>query len=244
MKRLVNAMTLIGLLLATALSSCQFLKNETRPSEQTIVQEFQKIYHKKVTFESHFLGVPSIQFPADNWVMQEIISEITPDFIVETGTAKGGTTLFYATVLEQLNNGKIVTVDLDEHDPKVLQFEAWRKRVQAIKGSSTSPEIFERIKAQVEGHQVLVTLDSNHAKEHVLKELQLYSTLVPIDSYIVVQDTHLNGHPVPWPSLEKTGGPMEAVNEFLSTNKNFEVDRSREKHLVTQNPSGFLKRVS
>jgi cephalosporin hydroxylase len=59
----------------------------------------------------------------------------------------------------------------------------------------------------------------------------------------VVQDTHLNGHPVPWPSLEKTGGPMEALKEFLKTNKNFEVDRSREKHLATQNPYGFLKRV-
>jgi cephalosporin hydroxylase len=95
----------------------------------------------------------------------------------------------------------------------------------------------------VNGRKVLVTLDSEHTKEHVLKELQLYSTLVSLDSYIVVQDTHLNGHPVPWPRLEKTGGPWEAVEEFLKTNKNFEVDRTREKHLATQNPGGFLKRV-
>jgi cephalosporin hydroxylase len=90
----------------------------------------------------------------------------------------------------------------------------------------------------------MVTLDSEHTKEHVLKELELYSILVPVNSYLVVQDTHLNGHPVPWPRLQETGGPMEAVKESLKTHKNFEVDRSREKYLVTQNPLGFLKRVS
>jgi cephalosporin hydroxylase len=175
--------------------------------------------------------------------MQEILTEIQPDFLVETGTGKGGTTLFYATILEQLRGGKIITVDIDDHDPAVTEFVPWRERVRFIKGSSVSSDVFDQIKDQVDGRKVVVTLDSEHTKEHVLKELELYSTLVPVNSYLVVQDTHLNGHPVPWPRLEKTGGPMEAVQEFLKTNKNFEVDRSREKHLVTQNPSGFLKRV-
>jgi cephalosporin hydroxylase len=234
----------IGAVLIVGISSAQVTNSLPRPSDQTIVQEFQKLYHKSITFDSHFLGVQSIQFPVDNWVMQEIISETRPDVIVETGTAKGGTALFYATILEQLKGGRIITVDIDDHDPKVLEFAPWRERVQFIKGSSVSPEVFDHIKNQVDGRKVLVTLDSEHTKEHVLKELELYSTLVPVNSYLVVQDTHLNGHPVPWPRLEKTGGPMEAVQEFLKTNKNFEVDRSREKHLVTQNPSGFLKRVS
>ena len=215
----------------------------TVASERQIVEDFQKLYHKKVVFDSNYLGIPSVQFPADNWVMQEMISEIKPDFVIETGTGQGGTALFYATILEQLKGGKVITVDIDDYDPKVLQFDTWKKRVQAINGSSTSPDIFDQIKAQVDGHKVLVTLDSDHTKEHVLKELELYSTLVPLNSYIVVQDTHLNGHPVPWPRLEKTGGPWEAVEEFLKTNKNFEVDQSREKHLATQNPGGFLKRV-
>jgi cephalosporin hydroxylase len=234
----------IGGIFIVSVSSCQVTNNLTRPSEQTIVQEFQKLYHKNITFDSHFLGVQSIQFPADNWVMQEIITETRPEVIIETGTAKGGTTLFYATLLEQLKGGRIITVDIDDHDPAVIEFAPWRERVQFIKGSSVSPDVFEQIKGQVNGRRVLVTLDSEHTKEHVLKELELYSTLVPVNGYLVVQDTHLNGHPVPWPRLEKTGGPMEAVQEFLKTHKNFEVDRSREKHLVTQNPSGFLKRVS
>ncbi len=234
----------IGAISVLGLASSLVADQVTDHSEREIVEEFHKLYHKKVTFDSHYLGVESIQFPGDNWVMQEIISEIKPDFIVETGTAKGGTALFYATILDQLEKGKVITVDIEPHDPKVLQFDTWRERVEALQGSSISPEIFNRIKAKVEGRKVLVTLDSEHTKEHVLKELELYSKLVPPNSYIVVQDTHLNGHPVPWPRLEKTGGPWEAVEEFLKTNKNFEIDRSREKHLVTQNPSGFLKRVS
>jgi cephalosporin hydroxylase len=233
----------IGALSVLSFSSCLVAQKVTVASEQKIVEDFQKLYHKKVIFDSHYLGIPSVQFPADNWVMQEIISEIMPDFVVETGTAKGGTALFYATILEQLKSGKVITVDIDDYDPKVLQFDTWRQRVQAIKGSSTSPDVFNRIKAQVNGHKVLVTLDSDHTKEHVLKELELYAPLVSPGSYLVVQDTHLNGHPVPWPRLEKTGGPMEAVEEFLKTNNDFEVDRSREKHLATQNPYGFLKRV-
>jgi cephalosporin hydroxylase len=241
----VRLFFLIGAMSLGGLSSYVVAREVLIPSEQTIVKEYQKLYHKNIVFDSHFLGVQSIQFPADNWVMQEIITETKPDVIVETGTAKGGTALFFATILEQLNaGGTVITVDIDEHDPKVMEFAPWRERVQFIKGSSVSPQVFDQIKSQVNGRKVLVTLDSEHTKEHVLKELELYSTLVPVNSYLVVQDTHLNGHPVPWPRLEKTGGPMEAVKEFLSTNKNFEVDRSREKHLVTQNPSGFLKRVS
>jgi cephalosporin hydroxylase len=233
----------IGAILVVSLSSCLVAQKVTVPTERKVVEEFQKLYHKSVVFDSYYLGIPSVQFPADNWVMQEIISEIRPDFVIETGTAKGGTALFYATILEQLKGGQVITVDIDDHDPKVLQFDTWRKRVQAIKGSSTSSEVFNHIQAQVNGRKVLVTLDSEHTKEHVLQELHLYSKLVSLNSYLVVQDTHLNGHPVPWPRLEKTGGPWEAVEEFLKTNKNFEVDRTREKHLATQNPGGFLKRV-
>jgi cephalosporin hydroxylase len=233
----------IAVISVVGLSSCLVAEKVKNLSDQKLVEEFQKLYHNKVTFDSYYLGIPSVQFPADNWVMQEIISEIRPDFVVETGTAKGGTALFYATILEQLKGGKVITVDIDDYDPNVLQFDAWRQRVQAIKGSSTSPEVLKTIRAQVKGHKVLVTLDSDHKKDHVLKELELYAPLVSPGSYLVVQDTHLNGHPVPWPPLEKTGGPMEAVEEFLKTNDTFEIDRTREKHLVTQNPSGFLKRV-
>jgi cephalosporin hydroxylase len=239
-----RALFWIGALLVLGLSSCLVAEKMKGQSDQELVREFQKLYHSKIVWESSYLGVPAVQFPSDTWVLQEMLAQIRPDFLVETGTGRGGTTLFFATVLDQLNAGRIITVDIEDHDPKVKDFDVWRKRVEFLKGSSTAPEIVDKIASQVKGRKVLVTLDSEHTKEHVLKELELYAPLVTVGSYIVVQDTHLNGHPVPWPRLEKTGGPMEAVVEFLENNKNFEADRSWEKHLVTQNPRGFLKRIS
>ena len=209
-------------------------------SRQKIINDFHKIYHQNGGYKSFYLGIQSAQYPADNWVMQEIISELKPDFVVETGTASGGTALFYADILERVNtNGKVITVDIDPHDPHVTQFKTWRERVTYIHGSSVSPEVVESIKKRVQGHKTVITLDSLHWKPHVLKELELYSPLVPLNSYIVVQDTQFTGHPIAGGSE----GPWEAVEEFLKTNNDFVIDHNRERHLVTANPSGYLKRV-
>jgi cephalosporin hydroxylase len=216
------------------------INSASRNSRQNIVREFHKIYHAAGGYKSFYLGIQSAQYPADNWVMQELISELKPDFMVETGTAAGGTALFYADILEKINsNGKVITVDIDPHDPHVTQFKSWRERVTYIQGSSVSPEVVELIKKRVDGQKTIVTLDSLHWKPHVLRELELYSPLVPVNSYIVVQDTQFTGHPIP----EGSEGPWEAVEEFLKTNKDFIIDHNRERHLVTANPSGYLKRI-
>ena len=100
------------------------------------------------------------------------------------------------------------------------------------------------ISKKVKNHTVLVTLDSCHAKEHVLKELNLYSPFVSLNSYIIVQDTFFDVFPDLKPIYAFTGpGPLKAVEEFLKTNNDFEIDHSREKLLVTYYPSGYLKRV-
>jgi len=209
-------------------------------SRQRIINKFHRLYHAAGGFKSFYLGIQSAQYPADSWVMQEIISELKPDFVIETGTAKGGTALFYADVLEKVNkDGKVITVDIDPYDPKVSHFKNWRERVIFLQGSSVAPEVFGVIAKQVQRHTAIVTLDSLHWKPHVLKELELYSKLVPVNSYIIVQDTQFTGHPIPGGSE----GPWEAVQEFLKTNKNFVADHTRERHLITANPSGYLKRV-
>lgn len=214
------------------------------PSHEEVIDSFRRIYYSPERFRSTYLGVMSMQYPTDNWVMQEMISEIKPDFVIETGTAEGGTALFYATILEKVNgNGKVITVDIEPHSPKVSKFKVWRERVQAIRGSSISPEVVGSIAKRVSGRQTLVVLDSDHTKEHVLKELKLYSPLVSLNSYIVVQDTHLGGHPNRLAEMKDDEGPWAAVQAFLMANKDFEIDHSREKYLITQNPSGFLKRV-
>lgn len=191
---------------------------------------------------TYYLGIESKQYPTDNWIMQEIISEVKPDFIIETGTGAGGTALFYATILEKINeNGKVITIDSRPYDPKVSEFKIWRERVEVIRGNSVSPEVITAIAKQIKG-KVLITLDSNHLKEHVLKELELYAPLVSLNSYIVIQDTHLNGHPNHHICVPGEG-PLEAVEEFLKINNDFEIDPTKEKYFITQNPSGFLKRI-
>ena len=115
------------------------------------------------------------------------------------------------------------------------------ERITYLLGSSTSDAIFQKVKDSIRpGEKVMVSLDSDHHKAHVLDELRLYSSLVTVGNYLVVEDTDINGHPV-YPTFGP--GPMEAVQEFLKTNSNFEQDRSREKFGVTMYPGGWLKRV-
>ena len=214
-----------------------------RISDRTVVRKFNKIYYDLGTYgRTWWLGIHSQQNPCDNWVMQEIITEVKPDFIIEAGTAQGGTTLFYAMVLEQVNpNGKVLTLDIAPEVEEASKFKIFQERVEVITGDDTSPEVVKRVSERVRGGKVLITLDSDHHKKHVLKELKAYAPLVSVGSYVVVQDTNVNGHPV----LPEYGeGPYEAVQEFLKTNKNFRIDHSKEKFLLTFYPSGYLKRLS
>lgn len=240
-----NAWLITGVI-ALGIIALLFLGARKWLSQDEIVEQFYKVYFKEDRLRTTFLGIASLQYPADNWMMQEIITEVKPDFIVETGTNAGGTALFYATILEMLNGkGRILTVDVQEHDPRVLKLPVWKERVEFLRGSSVSSEVFGNINNKVRGYKVLVTLDSLHTKDHVLKELGLYSQLVSLNSYLVVQDTQLMGHPIPLSLYSHEGkeGPFEAVQEFLANNDKFVIDHSRERFLLTANPSGFLKRV-
>lgn len=260
MRKVPNVLVFSGLLLIVGvgsayITSSMIKRNEAAESayitssmikgdEAWIIQEFHKIYYAHEPYRTKFLGVTSTQYPTDNWVMQEIISEIKPDFIIETGTGQGGTALFYATVLDKVNdNGRVITIDIYDHVPEVLEFKVWTERVEFLKASSVAPETIKQITERVKGKKVLVTLDADHSKNFVLNEMKLYAPLVSLNSYLVVQDTHLGGNPNHHPSVQDEG-PMGAVREFLATRSDFEIDHSRESHLITQNPSGFLKKVS
>jgi cephalosporin hydroxylase len=211
-------------------------------NDQEIIKRFIHIFYKsEVWAKTKWLGIDSVQFPSDNWVMQEIIFETKPDYVIETGTFKGGTALFFATILEKVNEGgKVITIDIDPQIDEVSHIKLFKERVEVIKGDSVSPEIIDAISKKVKGRRVLVLLDSLHKKDHVLKELTLYSNFVSINSYIIVADTSLDIY-----GLEPGfgPGPMEAVKEFLNTHENFKIDHSREKFLATFFPSGFLKRI-
>lgn len=218
------------------------LAGELTAEERDVVKRFVQIYHKSgAWFTTGWLGVQTVQLPSDNWMMQELIARIKPDYIVETGTFHGGASLFYATVLSQVNpRGRVITIDVKPRTATAAKFPLFRERVSVITGSSTAPEVVDRVAKEVRGRTVLVTLDSLHTRDHVLKELELYAPMVSKGSYLVVQDTALNGNPI---EATHGPGPMEAVTEFLKGHPEFQLDRNAEKFLATFYPGGWLKRV-
>jgi cephalosporin hydroxylase len=134
-----------------------------------------------------------------------------------------------------VNNGKVITIDIED-----IKDKPQHKRIKYLLGSSTSKEIVEKIRSLVGNDgKVMVILDSDHSKQHVINELRIYSKFVTKGSYLIVEDTNINGHPV----FSNFGpGPMEAVDEFLKENKDFVVDKTKEKLYLTFNPNGYLKR--
>ena len=189
-----------------------------------------------------FLGVGTIQNPMDMWVKQEILFDVKPDVVIECGTHRGGTALYYATLMAAFNpEGRIITIDIENKVQKAGEYEVFRKYCQRIMGDSTSAAVVSQVAAQTRGKKVLVILDSLHTKDHVLKEMELYGRLVSPGSYLIVEDTDINGHPV----MPNYGpGPHEAVVEYQKNHPGeFVIDKSREKMGFTCFPDGFLKRV-
>lgn len=183
-----------------------------------------------------WLGVEIEKSPMDLQVYQELLYETKPDVLIEAGTYKAGSAYFFACIFDLIGHGKVLTIDIVDYPGKPVH-----PRVTYLTGSSTSEEMVAKVKGLIRpGDKVMVVLDSDHHKSHVLKEIQLYSPLVTVGSYLVVEDTNINGHPV----LPKYGaGPWEAVAEFLRSNRDFVADETRERYGFTFNPGGWLKRV-
>ncbi len=216
-------------------------------SLQWMIQSSKYYYSYNFTW----LGRPMIQLPQDVLALQELIWKVKPDVIVETGIAHGGSLIFYASMLELVGgNGKVLGIDIDirHHNRLAIEKHAMAKRVTMIQGSSTSPEIADQVFAFAEDQRlVMVILDSNHSHDHVLRELQIYSSLVTKDSYLVVFDTTLEDVPTdfqtnrPW---GKGNNPKTAVFKFLKTNNRFVIDKEIEnKLLITTARDGYLRCV-
>lgn len=201
-----------------------------------IVDKFHWLYYdSEVWKKTYWLGIECVKCPLDLWVYQEIISDLKPDIIIETGTYKGGSALFLASICDLVGKGSIIAIDIKK------QITPKHERIRYIIGSSTDKQIINKIQYLINNKEnVMVIIDSDHSKEHVLKELKIYSEFVSVSSYLIVEDTNINGHPV-HPNFGP--GPMEAVDEFLRNNINFVRDKNKEKFFLSFNPRGFLRRV-
>jgi len=208
------------------------------------------------SYNFSWLGRPIIQYPQDMIALQEIIWQVKPDLIIETGIAHGGSLIFYASLLE-LNaicggteGAQVLGVDIEirPHNQKAIEAHPMCRRISMIEGSSVDDsivnQVYEFAKSRI---NVLVCLDSMHTHDHVLKELKFYSPLVTKGSYLVVLDTIIEDMPDdffpdrPW---GKGNNPKTAVWEFFKTNNRFEIDNKMENKLqITVAPNGYLKCV-
>lgn len=190
-----------------------------------------------------FLGVPCLKNPLDLWIYQEIIFERKPKLIIETGICMGGSALFLAHMLDLVDPqvefaSQIVSIDII-HDGLGV----WPKhpRLEYITGSSTDADVFKNVASRAQdGGEVLVILDSDHRKSHVLDEMNLYAPLVRPGGYMIVEDSNINGHPV---AVGFGDGPWEAVEAFLPEHPEFEIDGHKEKFFFTFNPWGYLRKT-
>ena len=209
----------------------------------------------KYSYNFSWMGRPIIQYPQDLVAVQEIIWEIKPDLIVETGVAHGGSAVFFASLLElnaQCGGPKdaevwCVEIDLRTHNREALVAHPMYPRLRIFDGSSVDEKIASVIaEGATKRQRVMVILDSNHTHEHVLSELKLYSALVSVGSYCVVFDTIIED--LDGVELNRSWGtgnnPKTAVAEFMKTNSDFIVDYTiDEKLLISAAPGGYLKRV-
>jgi cephalosporin hydroxylase len=188
-------------------------------------------------------GVEIIKNPCDLWMMVELFQRLRPCAVVETGTHQGGAALFYADILGLLGiDCAVATID---YNPK-WSVDPAARGVRSLIGYSTDDKIVSQVRSivaerrsQRDGH-VMFTLDAGHSEDVVLKELELYSPLVTVGSYVIAEDTNVNGHP----SFRNHGpGPWEAVEKFLTAHPDFVADRDCERFLLTYNPRGWLRRV-
>jgi len=213
-----------------------FDRFKIRAFARRYINGFHKLYYYSASStwgNTYWLGTSAQKCPLDLWVYQEIIWETKPEIIIETGTAEGGSALFFASICDLLGKGKVITIDIiDCAIPP-------NPRITKITGNSVSNKVVKKVKKFVGKKSAMVVLDSAHEKPHVLREMELYSKFVSVGNYLVVEDTNIGGHPV----SPGGNGPMEAVEEFLRNRKDFEVDRTREKFLLTFNPKGFLRRI-
>ena len=187
----------------------------------------------KYSYNFSWLGRPIIQYPQDMIAMQEIIWEIKPDLIIETGIAHGGSLIYYSSLLELIGKGEVLGIDIDirSHNKAEIIEHPMYKRINMIEGSSLNLSIIERVQEFAKGKKtVLVCLDSNHTEHHVLMEMRLYSPFVTVGSYLVVFDTIVEDLPEDYFKEKRPWGignnPKTAVMEFLKENDKFEIDSS------------------
>jgi cephalosporin hydroxylase len=226
------------------------LQGSNEPLKNTAAAFMDASIRSRYSYNFTWLGRPIIQYPQDIIAIQEIIYQVQPDLIIETGIAHGGSLILHASICELIGKGEVLGVDIDirEHNKSEILNHRMSKRISMIQGSSIDEAIVKQVAERAAGKEkVLVILDSNHTHDHVLNEMKWYAPFVTKDSYMLVFDTVVEDlandiyDNRPWGVGDN---PKTAVWEFLKTNDDFVIDTAMDdKLLISVAPSGFLKKV-
>ena len=202
----------------------------------------------RLMYETTWLGRPIIQFPTDVIAIQELLWKVRPELVIETGIAHGGSLVLSASILELIGNGKVIGIDVEirPHNRLAIEAHPLKSRIELIEGSSTAPEVsavvYERA---AEVRSVMVILDSNHSRAHVLREMELYGPLVTAGSYLITQDgaqAWVSDIPRGQPKWN-LDNPLLAIHEFLATHHEFRIDLRCNRFGTTSSPDGYLERM-
>lgn len=203
--------------------------------QQSIVDDFHKLWYN-LQFTVNWQGVDIQKNPMDLMMYQEILYECRPDLIIECGTWHGGSALYMAHLCDLMQHGMILTIDINRW-PGFPQ----HPKIMYLTGSSVDPNTIKQAQMFASSfRKVMVILDSDHTKDHVLKELDAYSEMVTPRQYLIVEDTNIHGHPV---RDDLPAGPFEAVEKWILKHDEFIIDKACERFLYTHNPNGFLRRM-
>lgn len=209
----------------------------------------------KYVYGFSWFGRPIIQLPEDMVRIQEVIYGLKPDVVIETGVAHGGSLVFYASLFKALGRGRVIGIDIEirPHNRVAIESHEFAPLITLIEGSSTDASTVAKVRKLVKpGEKVLILLDSNHTKSHVLQELELYSPLVSVGSYIVACDGIMEqvvGAPRTAPDWA-TNNPRQAAFDFVEAHPDFVIDEpdwpfneGMSAKRVTYWPDAFIRRV-
>ena len=207
---------------------------EGRLERVVVALAYRRLHYSSACVQTRWLGSQALKNPLDLWIYQEIITETRPEVIVETGTAHGGSAAYLASICELLGSGEVISIDITPISPDYPK----HSRITYLGGrSSTTEELIKEVRKRTEGKRTMVILDSDHSESHVTAELEIYAPLVSPGCFLIVEDTAIG-----LVMRDQLPGPAQALKKFLSGSRDFEVDATRERYLLTNLPGGYLRR--